>query len=146
MPTPPLKIEVFPEDPSAIEPFFTANIQPIKWLPSFPCSLAWASYIGLDTNIIQPPLPQGDSPELCGTEDWKKLQPVMSSRKTRLVWIDMKQPPSKSETASEGNEEGDALLQRNPKDENWWPGLRRWNIGLWFEDATLDIGEPETWV
>lgn len=144
-PTPPLKIEVFPEDASATEPFFTANILPIRWLPSFPCSFALAPYVGLATHIVQPPLPQGDSLELCGTDDWKKSQPLLSSRKTRLVWIDMRQPYSKSETASEGDEEEDALLQRKPKDENWWPGMRRWHIGLWFEDAKLDLGEPEIW-
>lgn len=145
VPEPPLKIEVFPEDPSTTEPFFTANIQPIRWLPRFPFSFGWASYFGIDTNIIQPPLPQGDSPELCGTKDWKKSQPVMSSRKTGLVWIDMKQPASKSKTANQGNEEGDVLLQKKADDENWWPRIRRWHIGLWFDDATLYIGEPETW-
>lgn len=99
----------------------------------------------MDTSIIQPPLPQGKAPELCGTEDWKKSRPVLGSRKARLVWIDMKQPSSKLEAPSEGHEEEDTLLQREPKDENWWPGLRRWHIGLWFENATLDLGEPEAW-
>jgi hypothetical protein len=145
VPTPPLKIEVFPEDSSATEPFFTANILPIRWLPPFPCSFALAPYVGIDTHIVQPPLPQGGSPELGGTDDWKKSQPLLSSRKTRLVWIDMRQPPSKSGTASGGDDEEDALLQRKPKDENWWPGIGRWHIGLWFEDAKLDLGEPETW-
>ena len=58
----------------------------------------------------------------------------------------MKQPQSSVETASDGHDEGDALLQKRPKDENWWPGLRRWHIGFWLENATLDIGEPETWI
>ena len=57
----------------------------------------------------------------------------------------MKQPQSHPEMASEGQEEGDALLQKRPKEENWWPGLRRWHIGLWFENAALDLGWPEIW-
>ncbi len=140
-----MKIEVFPEDPSVDEPFFTANIQPIRWLPPFPFTFAMASYVGLDISLVQPPLPQGDSPELCGTDDWKKSKPSFSSWKTRLVWFDMKQPRGKVETASEGDEEGDALLQGKRRDENWWPGMRRWQIGLWLEDGKLALGESETW-
>lgn len=140
---PPLKIEVFPEDLSATEPFFTANIQPINWLPSFPCSLAAVRYIGMDTRIVQPPLPEGPSPELCGTDTWKRSNPIMYGRKTRVVWIDMKQPPSQLKPASESTGEDNALLERSPKEENWWPGLRRWHLGLWFEDAHLNFGEAE---
>lgn len=57
----------------------------------------------------------------------------------------MKQPQPKLGTASDGHEEGDALLQRKPQDENWWPGLRRWHVGFWFDDATLALGKPESW-
>ena len=27
--------------------------------------------------------------------------------------------------------------------DNWWPGLGRWRIGLWLDDAVLTLGEPE---
>ena len=142
-PSCPLKIEVFPDDPSATEPFFTATIQPMRWLPSFYFSSGWASYFGKDTSLAQPPLPKGDTPELCGTDQWKRSNPVLYGRNTRLVWIDMKQPPSESDLQGDGDEEGDALLARNQKNENWWPGMKRWQIGLWFDNAALEIGEPE---
>ncbi len=103
--------------------------------------------------MVQPPLPQGEQPELCGTEDWKKSKPVLYSKKTRLVWVDLRQPEVGEEEEEEGREgdgegegEGDALLVKKGEKrahENWWPGLKRWHIGLWFEDATLTLGEPE---
>lgn len=142
-PSCPLKIEVFPDDPSATEPFFTVTIQPMKWLPSFPFSSGWASYLGRETCITQPPLPTGDTPELCGTDQWKKADPLLYGRNTKLVWIDMKQPPSESGVEGDGNEEGDALLGRKQKNENWWPGMKRWHVGLWFDNATLSLSEPE---
>ncbi|MCJ1269805.1 hypothetical protein MMC22_009698, partial [Lobaria immixta] len=142
-PSCPLKIEVFPYDPLATDPFFTATIQPMRWLPSFPFSSGWASYLGQDTHIVQPPLPKGDTPELCGTDEWKRCDPVLYGRNTRLVWIDMKQPPSRSDAEGDGDEEGDALLGRKPNNENWWPGMKRWHVGLWFDNGALDVDEPE---
>lgn len=69
--------------------------------------------------------------------------PLLYSKKTSLVWIDLKQPPSKSKAAGTGGEEDDGLLEREQKNENWWPGLKRWHVGLSFEDASLTISEPE---
>lgn len=112
--------------------------------------MAALSYLGVDTRAVQPPLPEGPDPELCGTDTWKLVNPEMYSRKTRLVWIDMRQPEVGEKVVGvgegEGAEEGDALLERRgkgPREKNWWPGLRRWHIGLWFEAATLGFDEPE---
>lgn len=69
--------------------------------------------------------------------------PVLYGRNTRLVWIDMKQPTSGSEAEGDGDEEGDSLLGKSQKNENWWPGMKRWQVGLWFDNAALDLGEPE---
>ena len=134
---------MFPEDPSATTPFFSANILPVRWLPPFRCSSEWSKYIGMDTHIVQPPLPKGNSPELCGTDDWKKSHPVASSRKARWVWIDMQQPSSSS--SAPVNDQADRLSvpERRLTDENWWPGFKRWHIGLWLDDATLNLGEVE---
>ena len=54
----------------------------------------------------------------------------------------MKQPQGEMKDAGVGSEEADSLLIRG-ENENWWPGMRRWNIGLYCPDATLDLGEPE---
>ena len=27
--------------------------------------------------------------------------------------------------------------------DNWWPGLGRWRIGLWLDDAVLSLGEAK---
>lgn len=29
--------------------------------------------------------------------------------------------------------------------ENWWPGMGRWHLGLWLQNAVLDFPEPEKW-
>lgn len=63
-----------------------------------------------------------------------------------MVWIDMKQPGEdpKNGDAALGQEEGDALLKKEGKShENWWPGMRRWHLGMICENGTLELGEPE---
>ena len=71
-----------------------------------------------------------------------------------MIWWDMKQP--RTEALSERNEgtgstESDTLLAvdrtskpPNEQNEHWWPGLGRWRIGLWLDDAVLELGEGET--
>ena len=58
--------------------------------------------------------------------------------------IDMKQPSEGQKTDGHGESEGDALLAKTGN-ENWWPGLRRWNLGLYVPDGKLELGEPEVW-
>lgn len=55
----------------------------------------------------------------------------------------MKQPPSESELQGDGDEEKDALLEKNQKNENWWPEMKRWQIGVWLDNAALELDEPQ---
>ena len=51
-----------------------------------------------------------------------------------------------------GDSETDSLLSNRSQGkavnvlegvDNWWPGLGRWRIGLWLDDAVLTLGEAE---
>lgn len=51
-----------------------------------------------------------------------------------------------------GDSEAESLLSRKGPGkavkvlegvDNWWPGLGRWRIGLWLDDAVLTLGEAE---
>ena len=143
----PVKVEVYRADPSSTQPFFSATIHPISYLPAFPMSSSWLSYLGISTCILQPPLPEGDPADLVvGTKDWKISNPILKSKRAKIVWIDMKQPDEdwKNGEAAAGQEEGDTLLTKHGNGhENWWPGMRRWHLGMICENATLELGEPE---
>lgn len=159
-PQPPIVISVYSPNTSGLaqnKPFFTTTLQPLAYLPrsySFPFNSTWATYFGFGSHLLQPPLPSGDTLEECGTDKWVKAKPTLRSKTTRMVWWDMRQPPS--EAGSERNEgrgstENDTLLAADPmsrppndRNENWWPGLGRWRIGLWLDDAVLELGEAET--
>ena len=143
----PLNVEVFRADPSATQPFFSASVHPISYVPAFPMSSTWLSYLGISTYILQPPLPEGNPSEVVvGSEDWKRSLPTIKTKRAKLVWIDMKQTVKgkKGDRTAVGQGETDALL-KNQEDlnENWWPGMRRWHLGMVCEGATLQIGEPE---
>ena len=63
-----------------------------------------------------------------------------------MVWIDMKQADQnqKNGDAAIGQEDEVAQAKKKAKGyENWWPGMRRWQLGVMCEDATLELGEPE---
>lgn len=138
-----VKIEVFPSGPSSYRPFFSATIQPINYTPSLPFSSTWLNYVGMSTHILQPPLPQGEPPDVVvGTDRWLRSNPVLRCGKAKMVWIDMKQPNGDRKNTGSGNGEGDALLAEKGN-KNWWPGMSRWHLGLYCEDATLELGEPE---
>ena len=143
----PVKVEVFRADPNSTQPFFSATIHPINYLPAFPISSTWLSYLGISTYILQPPLPEGEPSDLVvGTNDWKRSNPILKSERAKMVWIDMKQPDEgrRNGEAAVGQEEGNALLDKKRKGyENWWPGMRRWQLGVICENATLELGEPE---
>ena len=145
----PIKIEVYRMDPSATKPFFSATIQPISYIPAFPLSSSWISYLGLPTRILQPPLPEGDPADvIVGTTDWKRSIPVLKSKRAKMVWIDMKQSDAEdygNVKATDGHEGDSAPVKGQGKRyENWWPGWkRRWHLGIACEDATLELGKPE---
>lgn len=152
-PPPPLTITVSPYSPPTAPPFFTCTILPVSYFPfSFPLSTSWGSLLGLDPHLVQPALPTGpeDEPELCGSEDWKRSLPVLRSKAARLVWIDLRQPSVAAEGRTgeegEGEGEGDALLRKDGSrsgEENWWPGVGRWRLGIWCQEGELTLGEAE---
>ena len=83
--------------------------------------------------MLQPPLPEGDPADVVvGTNDWKRSSPILKSKRAKMVWIDMKQ-----------DEDAILLANKGKGYENWWPGLRRWHLGMISEDTTLELGEPE---
>lgn len=74
----------------------------------------------------------------------------MRSKTARVVWIDLRQPSVAAEgirgEEGEGEGEGDALLGRGGSksgEENWWPGGRRWRLGIWCKDGELTLDEAE---
>lgn len=134
------------------QPFFQATFQPIRWTPSFPFSLSWLKYAGIDTALVQPPLPNGrqsDSrlgEELVGTSRWCEITPTLSTRKATLGWIDMSQH---NHNASDDDDDGDSNRDRgrssDVKHDNFWPGLRRWNVAIKMENADITFDEGVHW-
>ncbi|ORY60285.1 uncharacterized protein BCR38DRAFT_349990 [Pseudomassariella vexata] len=113
-------------------PFFQATIKSVPWLPSFPFSLGWLPYIGVDVSIVQPPLPEGTGShkELVGTNQWCKIVPNQSG-KTSLAWIDL----------SQRDDDGKLHGQH----ESFWPGLGRWQLGIKMENTDIVFGMGEYW-
>ena len=152
------KVEVFPHDTTgdvleataSAKPFFTATYKPVSYLPSFPFSTRVGKYIGIDFNLVQPPLPEGKGKEgeLPGTTKWCKLLPLEYTKKASLGWFDLQQVDASSESkASDVNclDEDTHPEGAYSSFENWWPGLRRWNMGLKMEDATVEFGGEIYW-
>ncbi|KAI1157469.1 hypothetical protein F5B18DRAFT_173881 [Nemania serpens] len=116
----------------------------MRWAPSFPLSLSWLKYVGVDTSLVQPPLPDGRQEnsrigeELIGTSRWCKIEPLLSTRKATLGWIDMSQ---RDPTTAADNIDGN----RSTKYYNFWPGLRRWNVAIKMENADVDFREGQYW-
>ena len=140
-----VSITVTPLDENTTTPFFAATFKPIPYVPSFPASTGIAKYIGLDLDLVQPPLPEGKGAEgeLPGTDRWCKITPYQSSRKVSLGWWDMKQGASEEDALlnSEGNSSGTKPVEN----ENWWPGSGRWKIGMIMEDAEVRFPEGKYW-
>lgn len=108
-------------------------------------SSAWLSYLGISTNLLQPPLPEGDPADVVlGTKDWKRVNPLLTSKRAKMVWIDMKQRDEKTHGQTISHEQSDELMNTKGRGyDNWWPGMRRWHLGIYCEDAILEFGEPE---
>ena len=134
-------VKVFPHDTStdarethASEvPIFQAAFTPTRFVPHFPVSTTLFKYLGVDVSLVQPPLPEGDGSqrELPGTEEWCKIVPFQSSRNACLGWFDLKQVDDEGEQVGEH--------------ENFWPGLRRWSVGVKMEDADIEFPEGTHW-
>ncbi|MCJ1392652.1 hypothetical protein MMC18_005522 [Xylographa bjoerkii] len=165
-----MKVEVFPNDTTgdssesiaSVRPFFTGIYSPVSYIPRFPFSTRIAGYLGIDFNLVQPPLPEGDtkSGELPGTKKWCKSLPLLYSNRTSMTWVDLRQvakgadgalgKPRQEVAAStagdlDGTGPGKSADGVYSESENWWPGLGRWQIGLKMEDATIEFGEGKYW-
>ncbi|KAL8673677.1 MAG: hypothetical protein Q9168_001892 [Polycauliona sp. 1 TL-2023] len=130
--SPPFTVQLFPEDLAIETPFFTASLQHLGfWTPTFPFSTSVLRWLGVPNSMVQPPLPEGDPKELlCGTNAWYKVTADIYSPKAKLVWLDMKQL---------GNEDDNDKHINN----NWWPDIKRWHVGLWLQDTQMELGYPE---
>ncbi|KAK3393336.1 hypothetical protein B0H63DRAFT_457988 [Podospora didyma] len=142
-------VKVFPHDthvpydatestPNSKTPFFQCTIrQPVRFIPSFPFSTRALAKLGINMAVAHPPLPEGKGTrygELPGTMEWSFLPEIVQySSRTSLVWIDVSQKDE--ETGAE------------PEDgfENFWPGMRRWNLALELKDGGADIPVGERW-
>ncbi|KAH6675371.1 hypothetical protein F5X68DRAFT_40564 [Plectosphaerella plurivora] len=134
-------VKVYPHDTSGgpIEgtasptPLFQATMKAIPYVPSFPLSLRIFGWLGFDFTLVHPPLPEGKGKhgELPGTDRWAAVKPGQYSPKTSLAWFDM------SQTDENGKRPG--LY------ENFWPGLRRWHVGVRMDDSEVDFPEPTVW-
>ncbi|KAL6720556.1 hypothetical protein ACLMJK_002480 [Lecanora helva] len=138
-----LQVQVFSTKPSSSRPFFSATISPVPYTPSFPFNSSWLDYIGFSTHILQPPLPSGIPADVVVRSDkWLRSHPILKSGKAKLVWFDMKQVAQGKKGAGSGNNEEEHLLNKD-ENVNWWPGMRRWHLGIHCSDAILELGEPD---
>lgn len=94
----------------------------MSYMPAFPMSTAW---MPLSTTMLQPPTPAGSENILSGTDVWRAFDVVASTKRARLMWAKV-------------DDEGVAR-------QGYWPKVTPWSLGVWLEDATLDISEPEEW-
>ncbi|KAJ8131355.1 hypothetical protein O1611_g2271 [Lasiodiplodia mahajangana] len=123
--------------------FFQAAFQPMRWAPYFPLSLSWLKYVGIDASLVQPPLPDGRQDageELIGTSRWCKIPPAIQTRKAMLGWMDMAQ---QVDHAVDGNDSSGG--GSDAQYENFWPGLRRWNVAIKMENADIGFGDGVYW-
>lgn len=135
-------VKVYPHDTTgddresiaSVQPFFQATFKPVRYAPKFPMATRWANYLGFDTTLVMPPLPQGEGAqgELPGTDRWCSLVPMQYSRRTVLGWFDMQQQ----------HDESGKLVGGGGEHKNFWPGLGRWQLGVKMEDADLSFDHP----
>lgn len=134
-----MQVHVFPHDTgldgteaeASSTPLFKAAFKTLPLVPAFPLSTSWAKYLGLDLNLVQPPVPQGTSREVVGTDRWCKVRIPQSSSSTHIGWFDISQ--------RDDNGRLDGLF------ENFMPGLGRWHLGVRMDDAILTVPEGLHW-
>lgn len=135
-----LTVRVYPHDTSGDKteamasptPFFQTTMKPVPFMPSFPFSSEWLSFLGIDLQCVHPPLPEGrgSQGELPGTNSWRAFTPVFSGKTSSLMNFDMTQR----------REDDKMVSQRN---KNFWPGLGRWRVGVMMENVTLVLNTRE---
>jgi len=123
-----------PSDPTEASPskspLFQASFKPIPLVPSFPTSTNLLKYLGFDATLVQPPLPEGKDAsqgELPGTDKWCAIVPGQYTRRATVGWMDLQQGQGETEF------------------ENFWPGMKRWHVGVRMEDAEITFGEGTYW-
>ncbi|KAL1858860.1 hypothetical protein Daus18300_009858 [Diaporthe australafricana] len=113
------------------KPLFQASFMTIPYVPAFPMSTKWFKYLGVNSALVQPPVPQGKPEEVVGTEQWCKCEMTQAASRTQVGWMDL------SQRDDDGKLTG--LF------ENFWPGMGRWQLGVKMDNADLDIPEGEYW-
>lgn len=108
----------------------------MRFIPYFPLNFSWAKYVGLDPALVQPPLPEGKGfeGELVGTEQWCKIVPDLSSKKTSLGWSDLSQGDGSVTSV------GEPIAA-----ENFWPNIGRWQVALKLENANIAFDDGVHW-
>ncbi|KAK5630610.1 hypothetical protein RRF57_006325 [Xylaria bambusicola] len=128
--------------------FFQATFQPVRWAPSFPLSFSWLKYVGIDASLVQPPLPDGSQnsswgrEELPGTSRWCKVLPGLSTKRATLGWMDMSQDDATHDGGGGGVKSGSGY---DTEYDNFWPGLRRWNVAIKMQNTDINFGEGLYW-
>ncbi|KAK0748411.1 hypothetical protein B0T21DRAFT_380249 [Apiosordaria backusii] len=133
--SPPGGVPYNPAEPTpSTTPFFKCTLKVIPYLPSFPFSNLWLPKMGIDVSLVQPPLPensQASQGELPGTSEWVKMGGYEQvSKRCKVMWADLNQ--------KEDGEEGKG-------EDNFFPGLKRWNLGVVMEDGEANFVEGERW-
>jgi hypothetical protein len=137
------------EKQPATTPFFQTTIRPMRWLPAFPLSLSWLGPFK-DIHLVQPPCPEGKSlnGELAGTDRWCAIMPIEKTWRAMLAWADMSQKgddSSKNAVGDEGEGEGEGEDSREKVEDNFWPGIGRWQLAVKLENADIEFGNGQYW-
>ncbi|KAF4124799.1 hypothetical protein GMORB2_5465 [Geosmithia morbida] len=113
------------------KPLFQGTFTSFPYIPAIPSSTSMLKYVGLDATLVQPPLPDGKGSrgELPGTDRWCAVFPAMYSPRTSLGWIDVRQPGEVSSCTQ----------------DNFWPGLKPWQLAVKMDDAEIDFGIGMHW-
>lgn len=104
-------------------------MSPVSYLPAFPLSSTWLpkSLMPIDSTLVQPPIPAGEDAAMPGTDVWRTFDFTASTKRAMLMWVKYED------------------IKQAARDPYWPPFVHPYTIGLWMEDATLEIGAPEEW-
>jgi hypothetical protein len=123
--------------PDDAPPFFSA-VMTHSWIPAIPMT---TSLMPLHLPLVQPPLPESDSPDedksiVVGTETWKSVMPTFVG-KLKIVWY------APGSTAKPGNTEGDGGIPVGEySDGVGFPKITPRSIGVvWVDGTRVDFPE-----
>ncbi|KAK8155744.1 hypothetical protein IWX90DRAFT_468000 [Phyllosticta citrichinensis] len=142
-------VKVFPYDTDgdegefkpAVKPWFQTTFAPTL-VNNVPFSTDLFGWLGVDTTLVQPPLPashgNGSYGELPGTDYWAKTVPDQSTDDATLGIFNMDQGDG-DVVVNGTNAVGDEYYP------NFWPNLPRLNLGLRMDNATITFSEATYW-